>query len=109
MDTINGLTHAQAEDEAPVTSKTASPRDSARNSVELANDFEKLVNDINDILGPSNGIDSDDVDVEELKAVMDAYSGKDKEWQKYAFADLSRPYTRNLVDRGNGKSNLVPF
>lgn len=27
--------------------------------------------------------------------------------EKYAFSDYSRPYTRNLVHEGNGKSNLV--
>ncbi|KAK5105796.1 hypothetical protein LTR62_002138 [Meristemomyces frigidus] len=109
MDTTNVSLHTQTEDTVPLVSETCapSPQDSARNSVDFIDGFHKLINDINDILGPSNGIDSDDVDVEELKAVMRVYNGEDTEWQKYAFADLSRPYTRNLVDRGNGKSNLL--
>ena len=69
--------------------------------------FHNLVQEINDILGPSNGIDSDGVDVDELKKVMLDYRSVEDEWSKYAFADHSRAYTRNLVDRGNGKANLV--
>jgi hypothetical protein len=38
---------------------------------------------------------------------MEQYNSKEAEWEKYAFGDTSRPYTRNLVDEGNGKSNLV--
>ena len=87
--------------------KPASLHDSARGSPEPLDGFHKLVDEINDILGPCNGIDSDGVDVEELKNAMREYSSNEREWQKYAFADPSRAYTRNLVDKGNGKSNLV--
>jgi cysteine dioxygenase len=38
---------------------------------------------------------------------MENYTSCESEWSKYAFSDLSRGYTRNLVDEGNGKSNLV--
>lgn len=38
---------------------------------------------------------------------MTIYSSKEDEWKNYAFADPSRNYTRNLVDKGNGKSNLL--
>lgn len=87
--------------------KPASIHDSARGSPIPEDAFQNLVQDINDILGPSNGIDSDGVDVDELKRVMFDYPSTESEWSKYAFADHSRAYTRNLVDRGNGKSNLV--
>lgn len=40
---------------------------------------------------------------------MENYTSSEKDWEKYAFADLSRGYTRNLVDEGNGKSNLVSY
>lgn len=92
-------------------SKAPSLHDSARGSPppnEKASDnFQQLVNDINTILGPSNGIDSADVDVEELKSAMGDYVSIEDEWHRYAFADTSRAYTRNLVDAGNGKCNLV--
>jgi cysteine dioxygenase len=65
------------------------------------------VHDINVILGPCNGIDSEGIDVEELKHVMGRYKSCEAEWDRYAFADHSRAYTRNLVDNCNGKSNLV--
>jgi hypothetical protein len=69
--------------------------------------FHQLVEDLSRILGPSSGLTSNDVDVKHLEELMVNYISKDREWQRYAFADLSRGYTRNLVDEGNGKSNLV--
>lgn len=81
--------------------------DSGRNSPVTLDGFHQLIESINQILGPSNGIDSADVDVEELKKVMFEYTSREEEWQRYAFEDYSRPYTRNLVDHGNGKANLL--
>ncbi len=69
--------------------------------------FQKLVSDLSNILGPSSGLDSSDVDVQELHILMENYTSSENDWTKYAFSDLSRGYTRNLVDEGNGKSNLV--
>lgn len=41
---------------------------------------------------------------------MQEYRSRPVEWQKYAFVDSTRNYTRNLVDKGNGRSKLViPF
>ncbi len=92
--------------------KPASLHDSARASPEPSQQpakdgFHQLVDDINNILGPCNGIDSAGVDIGELKFVMRDYRACEAEWEPYAFADYSRAYTRNLVDRGNGKCNLV--
>jgi hypothetical protein len=92
---------------SPPTDKPASLHDSARGSPEPFDGFGDLVQDINTILGPSNGIDSAGIDVEELKHVMAKYRSCEAEWERYAFADYSRGYTRNLVDNCNGKSNLV--
>jgi cysteine dioxygenase len=69
--------------------------------------FHQLVDDLSRILGPSSGLDSADIDVKHLEELMINYISKESEWQKYAFPDLTRGYTRNLVDDGNGKSNLV--
>jgi len=69
--------------------------------------FEKLVNDLKEALGPSSGLTSEDVDVGFLKKLMQDYDASDIGWQRYAIGDASRGYTRNLVDEGNGKSNLV--
>jgi cysteine dioxygenase len=71
--------------------------------------FHKLVQNLRDALGPSSGIDSDDVDTTKLQQLMRDYLSNPSEWKKYAHGDNSRSYVRNLVDRGNGKSNLVCF
>jgi cysteine dioxygenase len=73
----------------------------------LKDRFHQLVDDLSRILGPSSGLNSDDVDVKHLEQLMLDYVSKESDWQRYAFADMTRGYTRNLVDEGNGKSNLV--
>ncbi|KAM5441224.1 Cysteine dioxygenase [Microsporum ferrugineum] len=69
--------------------------------------FHKLVEDLSAVLGPSSGLDSDDVDPMDIQKLMEGYVSNPQEWQRYALADTSRAYTRNLVDEGNGKSNLL--
>ena len=71
------------------------------------NDFERLVQDLSDVLGPTSGLDSNEIDHKELEDLLLQYRSETSEWQKYALADYSRPYTRNLVDAGNGKFNLL--
>lgn len=75
------------------------------------NAFEKLVKDLSAALGPSSGLDSEDVDPHDIERLMEKYVSDETEWSAYALSDRSRSYTRNLVDEGNGKSNLVllPF
>jgi len=62
---------------------------------------------MNQILGPSSGIDSSDVSVADLISSMESYISQEADWAAYAHADLSRNYTRNFVDHGNGKANLL--
>uniref|UniRef100_A0A8C2D650 Cysteine dioxygenase n=1 Tax=Cyprinus carpio TaxID=7962 RepID=A0A8C2D650_CYPCA len=50
--------------------------------------------------------ESDRVNVEEVQSIMESYESKPHEWMKYARFDQYR-YTRNLVDEGNGKFNLM--
>lgn len=69
--------------------------------------FEKLVESLKAALGPSSGLTCEDVDVGFLTKLMREYDASDKGWRKYAMGDACRGYTRNLVDEGNGKSNLV--
>ncbi|KAI4125043.1 MAG: hypothetical protein LQ347_005507 [Umbilicaria vellea] len=69
--------------------------------------FQQLVQDLSNVLGPSSGLDSADVDPLDLQKLMEGYTSRDVEWQKYALEDPSRTYTRNLVDKGNGKSTLL--
>jgi len=76
-------------------------------STGLPDAFHKLVTDLSRLLGPSSGIDSSDVNVQELRSLMENYTSNAEDWSQYAFSDYSRGYTRNLVDEGNGKSNLL--
>lgn len=69
--------------------------------------FEELVTALKTALGPSSGLTCDDVDVGHLATLMQEYDASDDGWHRYAMGDASRGYTRNLVDEGNGKSNLV--
>lgn len=71
------------------------------------NPFQTLISNLSQILGPSSGLNSSEVDVQQLQKLMEDYTSSEKDWEKYAFEDLSRGYTRNLVDEGNGQSNLV--
>lgn len=48
----------------------------------------------------------DHVNTDEVQHVMESYQSKYSEWKKYANFDPHR-YTRNLVDTGNGKFNLI--
>ncbi|KAJ5911543.1 uncharacterized protein N7473_000846 [Penicillium subrubescens] len=69
--------------------------------------FEQLVEDLSAALGPSSGLDSDDVDPMNIQLLMERYISNQEEWGPYALGDASRGYTRNLIDEGNGKSNLL--
>ena len=69
--------------------------------------FNLLVDDLSSVLGPCSGIDSEEIDPHDLVRRMQEYISDEVEWRQYAFADSARNYTRNLVDEGNGKSNLV--
>lgn len=73
----------------------------------IQRDFDALVSGIRSLLGSSSGIDSDDVDVDDLMDLMRAYRSDESQWKQYALGDPSRNYTRNLVDEGNGKANLL--
>ncbi|XP_023224925.1 cysteine dioxygenase type 1-like [Centruroides sculpturatus] len=50
--------------------------------------------------------ESDNVNIEYVHDIMTSYKSNSKEWIKYAKFDRHR-YTRNLVDAGNGKFNLM--
>ncbi|KAI5302599.1 Cysteine dioxygenase [Ascosphaera pollenicola] len=90
------------------SSNTSITSDSDADSTTYPTDaFHALVSDLSAVLGPSSGLDSDDVDPKEIMALMERYTSNEEEWSRYAFADGSRGYTRNLVDEGNGKSNLI--
>lgn len=69
--------------------------------------FQELVQKLSDILGPCSGLDSEEIDPDVIQETMRSYTSNKSEWGQYALLDPSKHYTRNLVDEGNGKSNLV--
>lgn len=69
--------------------------------------FQGLIQDISTLLAPYSGLDAAEIDHKALQHRLQAYSSNPAEWNRYAFTDVSLNYTRNLVDRGNGKANLV--
>ncbi|OJZ83946.1 hypothetical protein ASPFODRAFT_83348 [Aspergillus luchuensis CBS 106.47] len=72
-----------------------------------SNGFENLVQDLSDALGPSSGLDSDDIDPMDILRLMERYDSNPDEWLPFALGDSKKNYTRNLIDEGNGKSNLL--
>ena len=65
------------------------------------------INSLNDLINELHVIfESNSVNVELIHYVMQSYKSKPIEWKKYAKFDRYR-YTRNLVDNGNGKYNLM--
>ncbi|KAL2867570.1 RmlC-like cupin domain-containing protein [Aspergillus lucknowensis] len=72
------------------------------------NAFDKLVASLRSALSTSSGLTLDDVNLPSLMTLMKLYdSQEDWNWEKYALSDGDRAYTRNLIDEGNGKSNLL--
>lgn len=71
------------------------------------NPFEKLVESLAETLSTSSGLTLDDVNVPSLMRSMKLYNSQENDWARYAFGDNAMDYTRNLIDEGNGKSNLV--
>ncbi|KAI8374998.1 RmlC-like cupin domain-containing protein [Choanephora cucurbitarum] len=65
-----------------------------------------LVQSIHRVLG-DEGLDSDKIDAKQIIALMEQYSSNAVDWNKYTLFDHSRAYTRNLIDDGNGKFNLM--
>ncbi|XP_076267128.1 cysteine dioxygenase type 1 [Rhynchophorus ferrugineus] len=65
------------------------------------------IGSLNDLVRELNRVfSSDNVNVDLVHYIMRAYKSNPIEWKKYAKFDRYR-YTRNLVDDGNGKYNLM--
>ncbi|CAO3616441.1 unnamed protein product [Cunninghamella blakesleeana] len=69
--------------------------------------LQELIQELHHALGPDGGLDSEHIDQNEIIRIMEKYNSNAEDWQHYAMFDRSRPYTRNLVDDGNGKFNLM--
>ncbi|KAK2156596.1 hypothetical protein LSH36_209g04021 [Paralvinella palmiformis] len=68
--------------------------------VPVINSLEELIQKLRQIFK------SDKIDVDYVTAVLSSYKSNPKDWKKYSIFDTHR-YTRNLIDEGNGKYNLM--
>ena len=75
--------------------------------VQPENTFEQLVLGIKSVLTKSPGFDFSDIDPEPLSLLLENYKSNREDWSKYAHENKDQCFTRNLVDRGSGKHNLV--
>uniref|UniRef100_A0A914Y5K6 Cysteine dioxygenase n=1 Tax=Panagrolaimus superbus TaxID=310955 RepID=A0A914Y5K6_9BILA len=62
--------------------------------------MEKLIQDIQSIFK------DDVINTDDIKHVLQNYKSNSLDWKKYAHFDAHK-YTRNLVDIGNGKYNML--
>lgn len=68
--------------------------------VPTLNSLDDLINELHKVFA------FDRVNVDYVKSLLSAYRSNPADWKKYAKFDPFR-YTRNLVDTGNGKFNLI--
>ncbi|KAF9401191.1 Cysteine dioxygenase [Podila epigama] len=76
-----------------------------KDPVPVPKSLDELVELLHKELGQS-GLACEGVDVARVQALMANYKSNKADWEKYALFDTNR-YTRNLVDDGNGKFNLM--
>lgn len=68
---------------------------------------EKSIESLNELIAELHkAFESDYVNIEYVNHLLLCYKSKPAEWKKFAKFDRYR-YTRNLVDEGNGKFNLI--
>lgn len=66
-----------------------------------------VISDLNELVQALHRVfESDRVNVDEVKQILSAYKSNPRDWKRFAKFDPFR-YTRNLVDEGNGKFNLM--
>lgn len=70
-------------------------------------DFHRMIKDICQLVDAAPGNNFSDIDKMPIIQKMDDYKSDPREWAKYAYKDEKQCFTRNMVDRGNGKCNAV--
>lgn len=77
------------------------------NDLVLDNKFGKLIDELREVLGKTKGLASDDIDVNQIKQIMENYESDESDWGRFALSDATRGYTRNGVVNINGNANLL--
>lgn len=76
------------------------------NDLVLDNKFGQLIDDLRAVLG-KKGLASEEVDVDQVRRIMENYDSDESEWGRFALSDASKGYTRNGVVNINGNANLL--
>ena len=79
----------------------------AKSHMALVNGFDTLVRDLKMMLDNSEKTQFCDINPVPLIARLSSYSSERREWSKYAYGNKELCFTRNLVDSGNSKYNVV--
>ncbi|GEQ69640.1 hypothetical protein JCM33374_g3313 [Metschnikowia sp. JCM 33374] len=99
-------TPSSAQTHEPTVSTFGCLEDETNNDIKLDNKFGKLIDDLRAILG-TKGLTSSDIDINEIKQLMESYESDETEWGKFALCDATKGYTRNGVVNINGNANLL--
>ena len=89
------------------TEADCSPLCSVHKTSKLLDSFHQLARDLNEFLALSPSKNFSDIDPNTIINRMREYRSRDSDWVRYAHKDEDLPFTRNLVDPGNGIHNLV--
>ncbi|KAJ1995243.1 hypothetical protein GGI26_000443 [Coemansia sp. RSA 1358] len=68
--------------------------------------MQDLISSLNKTMG-DGGLGEDPYTVRQVKKLMQSYISQSNDWSQYAVYHEGTRYTRNLVDDGNGKYNLL--
>ncbi|KAI0214783.1 Cysteine dioxygenase type 1 [Lamellibrachia satsuma] len=71
-----------------------------KRDVPAISNLDELIKELRDVF------EYDEINVDYVKALLSSYKSNPEDWKKYANFETHR-YTRNLVDTGNGKYNLI--
>lgn len=73
----------------------------------VTDDFQQLAQDLSDYVESSIGATLADIDHHVIEDMMREYVSNESQWRRYAIADHSLAYTRNLVGTPTDRHNLV--
>lgn len=86
---------------------SCSPLCSVHKAAKSLDSFHQLARDLNGFLTLSPSKNFSDIDPNTIINRMREYKSRNSDWVRYAHKDEDVPFTRNLVDPGNGVYNLV--
>ncbi|RHZ82494.1 hypothetical protein Glove_109g278 [Diversispora epigaea] len=75
------------------------------NTVATIKSFKELINSLRKELGVG-GLDSDGININRIVSLMSSYISNESDWIEYVTYN-NTTYTKNLVDNGNSKFNLI--